>query len=49
MIARFRYLRRVAAAYLGSGPSQLTFWHEPPETNPRAFDEPLVAQRSAHR
>ena len=41
MIARLKYLRRVAAAYLGSGPSQLTFWHEPPETNPRAFEEPL--------
>jgi heparosan-N-sulfate-glucuronate 5-epimerase len=41
MIARLRYLRRVASAYLGSGPSQLTFWHEPPETYARAFDEPL--------
>ena len=39
--ARIRYLHRVAQAYLGSGPSQLTFWHEPPEANPRAFDEPL--------
>ena len=27
MLARARYLNRVAAAYLGSGPSQLTFWH----------------------
>ena len=41
MLARARYLNRVAAAYLGSGPSQLTFWHEPPETNPHAWDEPL--------
>jgi heparosan-N-sulfate-glucuronate 5-epimerase len=41
VIARLRYLRRVAAAYLGRGPSQLTFWHEAPETNPRAFDAPL--------
>ena len=41
MRARLRYLRRVAAAYLGSGPSQLTFWHERPETNPNAFAEPL--------
>jgi len=41
VIARARYLRRVASAYLGSGPSQLTFWHEPPETNPRAFEDPL--------
>ena len=41
MRARLRYLRRVAEAYLGSGPSQLTFWHERPETNPNAFAEPL--------
>jgi len=41
MLARARYLNRVAAAYLGSGPSQLTFWHEPPEANPHAWDEPL--------
>jgi hypothetical protein len=41
MLARARYLNRVAAAYLGNGPSQLTFWHEPPETNTRAWDEPL--------
>ena len=41
MIARARYLRRVASAYFGSAPSQLTFWHEPPETNARAFEEPL--------
>jgi heparosan-N-sulfate-glucuronate 5-epimerase len=41
VIARARYLRRVAAAYLGGEPSQLTFWHEPPVTNARAFEEPL--------
>jgi len=42
MRARLRYLRRVAAAYLGKGPSQLTFWHETPETNTNAFArEPL--------
>jgi heparosan-N-sulfate-glucuronate 5-epimerase len=41
MIARARYLQRVASAYLGSAPSQLTFWHESPETNERAFAEPL--------
>ena len=39
--ARLRYLHRVAQAYLGSEPSQLTFWHEPPEANPHAFGEPL--------
>jgi hypothetical protein len=27
------YYRRVLAAYLGSGPSQLTFWHDTPEPN----------------
>ena len=41
MRARVRYLRRIASAYLGDEPSQLTFWHEPPETNPNAFTEPL--------
>jgi heparosan-N-sulfate-glucuronate 5-epimerase len=41
MRARLRYLRRVAEAYLGNGPSQLTFWHEPPETNLNAFEQPL--------
>ncbi len=41
MIARVKYLHRVVSAYLGSGPSQLTFWHERPETNPRALEEPL--------
>jgi hypothetical protein len=41
MRARVRYLRRIASAYLGNGPSQLMFWHEPPEINPNAFREPL--------
>ena len=31
--ARYRYLRRVGAAYLGRGQSQLSFWHEHPEVN----------------
>ncbi len=35
--ARLRYLQRVASAYLGSQPSQLTFWHEPPQINENAF------------
>jgi hypothetical protein len=34
--ARLQYYRRILPAYLGSGRSQLTFWHETPEINPRA-------------
>ena len=34
---RWHYYRRILSAYLGSGPSQLTFWHETPAINPRAF------------
>jgi heparosan-N-sulfate-glucuronate 5-epimerase len=34
--ARWHYYRRIFRAYLGSGRSQLTFWHETPELNPRA-------------
>ena len=34
--ARWHYYRRILPAYLGSGRSQLTFWHETPELNPRA-------------
>jgi len=37
--ARARYLGRVVSAYLGNAPSQLTFWHEPPEINEHAFEE----------
>jgi len=33
--ARLNYYRRIFSAYLGSGPSQLTFWHENPELNTR--------------
>ena len=33
---RWHYYRRIFSAYLGSGRSQLTFWHEVPEMNPRA-------------
>jgi len=40
--ARLRYLRRVVTAYLGRGASQLTFWHEPPEINDHAFEEPAT-------
>jgi hypothetical protein len=35
-----QYLHRVASAYLGRGASQLSFWHELPQANPRAFEEP---------
>lgn len=34
--ARWRYYQRIFSAYLGSGRSQLTFWHETPEINPRS-------------
>ena len=33
---RLQYYRRILPAYLGSGRSQLAFWHEAPEINPRA-------------
>ena len=36
LATRWHYYRRIARAYLGSGRSQLTFWHEVPEINPRA-------------
>lgn len=36
MAARWHYYRRIFSAYLGSGRSQLTFWHETPEANSRA-------------
>jgi len=34
--SRFQYYRRILPAYLGSGRSQLTFWHETPQINPQA-------------
>jgi len=34
---RWHYYRRVFGAYLGWERSQLTFWHETPEINPRAL------------
>src|SRR6201993_5264686 len=37
MASRWNYYRRIVRAYLGPGRSQLTFWHETPEINPRAF------------
>jgi heparosan-N-sulfate-glucuronate 5-epimerase len=36
---RFRYYGRIIPAYLGGGRSQLTFWHESPALNPKAFAE----------
>jgi hypothetical protein len=33
---RLHYYRRIFAAYLIPGKSQLTFWHDTPEVNPRA-------------
>lgn len=42
---RWHYYRRIFSAYLfsgfGAGRSQLTFWHEVPEINPRATDNQL--------
>lgn len=37
LAARWRYYRRLVPAYLGSGRSHLTFWHETPEINPQAI------------
>ena len=34
VVRRINYYRRIFAAYLGSGKSQLTFWHDVPEANP---------------
>jgi hypothetical protein len=38
---RWYYYRRIFSAYLGSGRSHLTFWHEAPEVNPRASTDRL--------
>jgi heparosan-N-sulfate-glucuronate 5-epimerase len=35
--SRLNYYRRILPAYLGSGASQLSFWHETPEINQQAF------------
>lgn len=34
---KYRYFRRIFAAYLGGGRSQLTFWHDEPAVNESAF------------
>ncbi len=38
---RIHYYQRIFSAYLGSGRSQLTFWHETPDINPRATSAKL--------
>jgi len=46
LATRWHYYRRIFGAYLfsglGSGRSQLTFWHETPEINPRATPDRLA-------
>lgn len=37
--SKVNYWRRVFPAYFGSGTSQLTFWHDHPKVNERAFGE----------
>jgi heparosan-N-sulfate-glucuronate 5-epimerase len=39
--SRLNYYRRIFRAYAGPGHSQLTFWHETPQVNPRAPVEEL--------
>ncbi len=39
LTSRSNYYRRILRAYVGPGRSQLTFWHETPEINPRAGSE----------
>ena len=39
--SRSNYYRRILRAYLAPGHSQLTFWHEVPELNPRACSQRL--------
>ena len=39
--ARINYWRRIFPAYFGGGVSQLTFWHDHPKVNERAFDGKL--------
>src|SRR5712691_8908334 len=35
--SRLHYYRRIFRAYLTPGQSQLTFWHDSPQMNPRAL------------
>lgn len=41
LATRWHYYRRILRTYLGSGRSQLTFWHEVPEINPGASTDRL--------
>src|SRR6266851_2930509 len=41
LISRLHYYRRIFRAYLAPGPSQLTFWHDSPQMNPRALRDSL--------
>ena len=43
LASRTNYYRRILRAYLGPGRSQLTFWHETPEFNPRLRTDHLGA------
>jgi len=40
-VSRLQYYRRIFPAYLGTGQSQLTFWHETPEANLHATVDAL--------
>lgn len=40
--AKINYWRRIFPAYFGGGVSQLTFWHDHPSINERAFDGGLA-------
>jgi hypothetical protein len=40
-VSRLQYYRRIFSAYLVPGKSQLTFWHETPQANPRASKHEL--------
>lgn len=41
LISRLHYYRRIFRAYLAPGLSQLTFWHDSPQMNPRALRDGL--------
>ncbi|MFY9675207.1 MAG: D-glucuronyl C5-epimerase family protein [Terriglobales bacterium] len=43
--ARWQYYRRIVPAYLGSGRSQLTFWHETPELSAPVVPDAIDANR----
>lgn len=46
---RWNYYQRIFRAYLGSGTSQLSFWHETPGENPRASSDRLGEYYMAFR